>query len=165
MTHPEFVNSRRWFRGLLLLGVTALLFASSVCAQQARYFTYEYTRQSGELIDFYNLVDAPQTVTVTIYNPDGSVNINSPQSISLRGYESETEFVSMTILALGHSNDHDRFLECRALRKQSNGMTGHPRQHGKRRFQAESTSTGIQDAIAHRHLRLVMPEHNQFGSN
>ena len=87
--HQRLIPGHRWFREPLIFIVAALLCASSAWAQQARYFTYEYTRQTGQFIDFYNLTDTAQTVTVDIYNPDGSSH--STQSVVLRGYESLTQ--------------------------------------------------------------------------
>ena len=68
--------------------LTALLAAPAALAQQVRYFAYEYTRQTGNLIDFYNLTNTQHDVTVDIYNADGT--LNGTRTLTLRGYESVT---------------------------------------------------------------------------
>ena len=71
---------------LVLFVAAALLAAARPAAAEQRFFAYEYTRQSGNLIDFYNLTNATQVVTVDVYNPDGT--LNGTRTLTLRGYES-----------------------------------------------------------------------------
>ena len=77
-------RARNWLRAFLLLSLTALLSGNAFAA---RFWIQEQT-SGGLSIDVYDLSNAAQDLTMTLYNPDGT--LQGTYNFSLRAFENKT---------------------------------------------------------------------------
>ena len=92
----RFAKARRyfWARVDVIVGLIADILApdllmptspAKASGSYTRYFAYEYTGQTSQEIAFYNFGNVTHTVTVSIYNPDGT--LFGTENVTLRAYE------------------------------------------------------------------------------
>lgn len=70
------------------VGIRALAPAAPQARTYGAYFPYEYTTQTGQQLTFFNVYTGTHTLTINIYNPNGS--FNRTRSLTLRAYETIT---------------------------------------------------------------------------